>query len=60
MADAIAEKKYVLPYEDMQTLRLTRISRKDKPIGQAFGQVFSLGDTLDAIANVYNGVSPRR
>jgi hypothetical protein len=31
--------------------------RKDKPIGQALNQSFSLGEALDAVADVYNGVS---
>lgn len=60
MVDGVAEKQYVLPDEDMLTLELTDTKRKDNPIGQAFSHVFSLGDALDTIADVYNGVSPQR
>lgn len=31
--------------------------RKEKQVGQIFGQVFSWGDAIDAAADVYNGVS---
>ncbi len=40
-------------------LELIITVRKDKPAGQVFGQPFSWNDALDAVADVYNGVSEK-
>lgn len=31
--------------------------RKDKPIGNTFGEGFSWSEAIDAVADIYNGVS---
>lgn len=36
------------------------ILRKDKPVGQDFAQSFSWAKSIDALADVYNGVSDGR
>jgi hypothetical protein len=40
-----------------QLFAANHVYRKDKPINQVFGQVFSWGEALDAAADIYNGVS---
>lgn len=41
----------------LKFLTANAINRKDKPINQVFGHAFSWSEAIDAVADVYNGVS---
>jgi hypothetical protein len=56
VADAVLEKEYVISIDRAENTMLTLI-RKDKQVNQVFGQAFSWSEAIDAVADVYNGVS---
>ena len=55
MSDAVLEKEYVYHKPLLNVLLI--FFRKDKPTGQIFGSGFSWSEALDAVADIYNGVS---
>jgi hypothetical protein len=56
VADAVLEKEYVISIDPAENAALTLL-RKDKQVNQVFGQAFSWSEAIDAVADVYNGVS---
>lgn len=58
VADAILEKEYVIS-GNFCMVNLTP-SRKNKQVGQVFAQAFSWPELIDALADVYTGVSDTR
>ena len=56
VADAVLEKEYVISKALVQVSMLT-LTRKARQANEVFDHAFSWMSAIDAVADVYNGVS---